>query len=45
MPNSQPTLTTARFTLRPFVASDASELARLLNIEEVARETLNVPFP
>jgi ribosomal-protein-alanine N-acetyltransferase len=45
MPNRQPTLTTARFTLRPFVASDAPELARLLNVEEVARETLNVPYP
>jgi ribosomal-protein-alanine N-acetyltransferase len=45
MPNRLPTLTTARFSLRPFAASDAPELARLLNVEEVARETLNVPFP
>lgn len=45
MPNRQPTLTTARLTLQPLVASDAPELARLLNVEEVARETLNVPFP
>lgn len=45
MPNRQPTLTTARLTLRPYVVSDAPELHRLLNVEEVARETLNVPFP
>lgn len=45
MPNRPPTLKTARLTLRPFVASDAPDLARLLNVEEVARETLNVPFP
>lgn len=42
---SQPTLTTARLTLRPFVPSDAALVAELAGAREVADTTRNIPHP
>jgi RimJ/RimL family protein N-acetyltransferase len=41
----QPTLTTDRLTLRPFVADDAFDVERLAGVREVADTTLNIPHP
>jgi len=41
----QPTLTTDRLTLRPFVADDAWDVERLAGMREVADTTLNIPHP
>lgn len=41
----QPTLTTARLTLRPFIADDAFDVERLAGAREVADTTLNIPHP
>src|SRR5256714_2621662 len=43
--HDQPTLTTARLTLRPFVADDAFDVERLAGMREVADTTLNIPHP
>ena len=40
-----PTLTTARLSLRPFVAADAPTVRRLAGEREVSRTTLNIPHP
>lgn len=41
----QPTLTTGRLTLRPFVAADAFDVERLAGMREIADTTLNIPHP
>jgi RimJ/RimL family protein N-acetyltransferase len=41
----RPTLTTERLILRPMTAADASELHRLVNDPEIARNTLMIPHP
>ena len=43
--HDQPTLTTARLTLRPFVAVDAFDVERLAGRREIADTTLNIPHP
>ena len=43
--NAQPTLTTERLTLRPFVADDAFDVERLAGMREIADTTLNIPHP
>ena len=43
--HDQPTLTTARLTLRPFVADDAFDVERLAGRREIADTTLNIPHP
>ena len=42
---AQPTLTTRRLTLRPFVAHDAFDVERLAGVREIADTTLNIPHP
>jgi len=44
-PEAQPTLTTERLTLRPFVADDAFDVERLAGRREIADTTLNIPHP
>ena len=44
MPN-QPTLTTGRLTLRPFIADDAFDIERLAGRREIADTTLTIPHP
>jgi len=41
----QPTLTTHRLTLRPFVPDDAFDVERLAGMREIADTTLNIPHP
>ena len=41
----QPTLTTARLTLRPFIADDAFDIERLAGVHEIADTTLTIPHP
>jgi len=41
----QPTLTTKRLTLRPFIADDAFDVERLAGMREIADTTLNIPHP
>ena len=41
----QPTLTTERLTLRPFVLDDAWDVERLAGVREIADTTLNIPHP
>lgn len=41
----QPTLTTERLTLRPFIADDAFDVERLAGMREIADTTLNIPHP
>ena len=41
----QPTLTTDRLILRPFVADDAFDVERLAGMREIADTTLNIPHP
>ena len=41
----QPTLTTERLTLRPFVADDAFDIERLAGVREIADTTLTIPHP
>jgi len=43
--NPQPTLTTERLILRPFVAEDAGAVQRLVSDIEIARNTLHIPHP
>src|SRR2546423_4198583 len=43
--HDQPTLTTARLTLRPFVADDAFDVERLAGKREIADTTLHIPHP
>ena len=43
--HDQPTLTTDRLTLRPFIADDAFDVERLAGVREVADTTLNIPHP
>jgi RimJ/RimL family protein N-acetyltransferase len=42
---SQPTLETARLTLRPFYAGDASAVQRLAGDRSIAETTANIPHP
>lgn len=42
---AQPTLTTERLTLRPFIAADAFDVERLAGMREIADTTLNIPHP
>jgi ribosomal-protein-alanine N-acetyltransferase len=42
---AQPTLTTQRLLLRPFLPSDAKEVQRLAGDERIASMTLSVPHP
>ena len=42
---SQPTLQTARLTLRPFTLADAADVQRLAGEREIADTTLNIPHP
>ncbi len=41
----QPTLRTARLTLRPFIADDAFDIERLAGMREIADTTLTIPHP
>jgi RimJ/RimL family protein N-acetyltransferase len=41
----QPTITTDRLTLRPFVLHDAWDVERLAGMREIADTTLNIPHP
>jgi ribosomal-protein-alanine N-acetyltransferase len=41
----QPTLTTERLSLRPFIADDAFDVERLAGLPEIADTTLNIPHP
>jgi ribosomal-protein-alanine N-acetyltransferase len=41
----QPTLTTERLTLRPFVPDDAFDIERLAGMREIADTTLTIPHP
>ncbi|HEY6089947.1 MAG TPA: GNAT family protein [Gemmatimonadaceae bacterium] len=41
----QPTLTTERLTLRPFIADDAFDIERLAGMREIADTTLTIPHP
>ena len=43
--HDQPTLTTDRLTLRPFLDDDAFDVERLAGVREVADTTLNIPHP
>ena len=43
--HDQPTLTTERLTLRPFVADDAFDVERLAGMRQIADTTLNIPHP
>src|SRR5450756_221640 len=43
--SEQPTLTTERLTLRPFIADDAFDVERLAGMREIADTTLNIPHP
>src|SRR5213078_193758 len=43
--HDQPTLTTDRLTLRPFVADDAFDVERLAGQRQIADTTLNIPHP
>jgi len=43
--HDQPTLTTDRLILRPFVADDAFDVERLAGMREIADTTLNIPHP
>jgi ribosomal-protein-alanine N-acetyltransferase len=43
--NPQPTLRTARLTLRPFVLSDAKRVQQLAGERAIADTTLTVPYP
>ncbi len=40
-----PTLSTERLILRPFSLEDAPEVRRLAGEKEIARTTLNIPYP
>jgi ribosomal-protein-alanine N-acetyltransferase len=42
---NQPTLTTERLTLRPFIADDAFDIERLAGKREIADTTLTIPHP
>jgi len=42
---TQPTLHTARLTLRPFTAADAPAVTELLQVPTIAANTLRIPFP
>jgi RimJ/RimL family protein N-acetyltransferase len=44
-PTPQPTLTTARLTLRPFTLADAPDVARHVSMREIAEMTLHIPHP
>jgi len=41
----QPTLTTDRLTLRPFIPDDAFDIERLAGVREIADTTLTIPHP
>jgi RimJ/RimL family protein N-acetyltransferase len=41
----QPTLTTERLTLRPFVPDDAFDVERYAGVREIADTTLTIPHP
>jgi RimJ/RimL family protein N-acetyltransferase len=43
--HDQPSLTTERLTLRPFVADDAFDVERLAGQRQIADTTLNIPHP
>jgi ribosomal-protein-alanine N-acetyltransferase len=43
--HDQPTLTTERLTLRPFVADDAFDVERIAGQRQIADTTLNIPHP
>jgi [ribosomal protein S5]-alanine N-acetyltransferase len=42
---AQPTLTTERLTLRPFILEDAFDIERLAGAREIADTTLTIPHP
>ena len=43
--HGQPTLTTERLTLRPFLPEDAFDIERLAGAREIADTTLTIPHP
>jgi ribosomal-protein-alanine N-acetyltransferase len=43
--HDQPTLSTKRLTLRPFVPDDAFDIERLAGVREIADTTLTIPHP
>jgi RimJ/RimL family protein N-acetyltransferase len=45
LPAEQPSLTTPRLILRPFIADDAFDVERLAGAREIADTTLNIPHP
>ena len=42
---NQPTLTTERLTLRPFIPDDAFDVERFAGMREIADTTLSIPHP
>jgi [ribosomal protein S5]-alanine N-acetyltransferase len=43
--SDQPTLTTERLTLRPFIPDDAFDVERFAGMREIADTTLSIPHP
>ncbi|MBI4671465.1 MAG: GNAT family N-acetyltransferase [Chloroflexi bacterium] len=43
--HERPTLTTARFILRPFVLADAARVQQLAGVREVGEMTGHIPYP
>lgn len=45
LPETLPVLETSQLRLRPFVLSDGDRLESLIGTHEIARHTMNIPYP